>query len=122
MQEELKAEKDSLFKFIKDRKQYLKFYNARKKVSSKRFLVLCLHDTESSFLSIGITVTKKIGNAVIRNRIKRRVRAYLRNELTTEVNGTMINIIALSDSSKITWRDFKSELDYVFKKLEKHCS
>lgn len=32
----------------------------------------------------GITVTKKIGNAVVRNRMKRRFRALLRDALPTE--------------------------------------
>lgn len=119
MLEDQKAEKESLFNFIKNRSQYLEFYNSKKKVSSKYFLVLCLKDTESSFLSIGITVTKKIGNAVVRNKIKRRLKAYLRNELNNTQNGLMLNIVAIKDSSYIPWSDLKSDLDYLFKKINK---
>jgi ribonuclease P protein component len=35
-------------------------------------------------MRLGITVTKKIGNAVIRNRMKRRFRALARDVLPTE--------------------------------------
>ena len=38
---------------------------------------------EGAGLRFGITVTKKIGNAVVRNRMKRRFRALIRELLTT---------------------------------------
>lgn len=121
MQEERKVEKDSQFNYIKNRKQYLKFYRDQKKIHSTNFLVLCRKDTESSLFSIGITITKKIGNAVTRNKIKRRLKAYMRQKLTTNISGQMINIIATKDASKIPWKEFVNELDYLFKKIEATC-
>lgn len=38
----------------------------------------------SPVMRLGITVTKKIGNAVVRNRMKRRFRALARDLLPTE--------------------------------------
>lgn len=119
MLEEPRAEKDLQFNYIKDRKQYLEFYRIQKKIHSNLFLVLCRKDTESSLFSIGITVTKKIGNAVTRNKIKRRIKAYLRQVMNTNISGMMINIVAIKDSSKVSWSDFVSELDYIIKKIEK---
>ncbi len=45
--------------------------------------VLLIHDRrdDDPALGIGITVTKKVGNAVVRNRIKRRFRALARDVL-----------------------------------------
>lgn len=118
VQEELKAEKDLQFNYIKNRKQYLEFYRIQKKIHSNYFLVLCRKDTESSLFSVGITVTKKIGNAVTRNRIKRRVKAYLRQVMNTNISGMMINIIAIKDSSEISWSEFVNEFNYLVKKIE----
>jgi len=116
--EELRAEKDLQFNYIKKRKQYLEFNRVQKKIYTNNFLVLCLKDTESSLFSIGITITKKIGNAVTRNRIKRRIKAYLRQVMKAKISGMMINIIAIKDSSNISWSEIVSELDYIVKKLE----
>ena len=43
--------------------------------------VLLARPNEGQGLRYGITVTKRIGNAVVRNRMKRRFRALLRDEL-----------------------------------------
>ena len=43
--------------------------------------VLLARPNEGAGLRFGITVTKKIGNAVVRNRMKRRFRALLRAAL-----------------------------------------
>ncbi len=47
-------------------------------------LVLLVRDRrdEDASIRVGITVTKKIGNAVVRNRMKRRFRALAREVLT----------------------------------------
>ena len=43
--------------------------------------VLLAHPNDGHGMRYGITVTKKIGNAVVRNRMKRRFRALLREAL-----------------------------------------
>ena len=43
--------------------------------------VLLVHPNGGETMRFGITVTKKIGNAVVRNRMKRRFRALLREML-----------------------------------------
>ena len=57
--------------------------NAGRRVPMPGF-VLLVHPrspTEDGKMRIGITVTKKVGNAVVRNRIKRRFRALAREIL-----------------------------------------
>jgi len=46
--------------------------------------VLLTRPNETGTLRFGITVTKKIGNAVVRNRMKRRFRALLRELLPVQ--------------------------------------
>ncbi|MFM5885669.1 MAG: ribonuclease P protein component, partial [Novosphingobium sp.] len=46
--------------------------------------VLLVNPNTVGAMRVGITVTKKIGNAVVRNRMKRRFRALLRELLPTD--------------------------------------
>ncbi|MXP15533.1 ribonuclease P protein component [Altererythrobacter confluentis] len=48
---------------------------------ARRGFVLLAHPNDGKGTRYGITVTKKIGNAVVRNRMKRRFRALLRDAL-----------------------------------------
>ncbi len=46
-----------------------------------RYLVLHFLPIEENELKIGISVSKKVGNAIVRNRVKRRIREIVRLNL-----------------------------------------
>lgn len=66
---------------------------------------------------LGITVTKKVGNAVVRNRIKRYVREFFRlnqNRLNVAYD---INIIAKKDCERADSAKIFAALDNLFNKI-----
>ena len=75
--------------FIQTRRDY--HHEARDFLAANRGLrnarpgfVLLTRPNDDAGTRFGITVTKKIGNAVVRNRMKRRFRELLRDALPTE--------------------------------------
>jgi ribonuclease P protein component len=79
--------------------------------------VLLTRPNEGAGIRFGITVTKKIGNAVVRNRMKRRFRELLRAALPT---------LGLSDHDHVligraggVERDFQLMADELAKALER---
>lgn len=64
---------------LRRRQEFVAVQSSGRKIHGKLFLALVV-DTGASAPTgrVGLTVTKRIGNAVTRNRIKRRTREWLR--------------------------------------------
>ncbi|WP_271801233.1 ribonuclease P protein component [Commensalibacter communis] len=62
---------------LKKRVQFLNVAANGQKVPTSSVILQLLHRNDSEAGRVGFTVTKKVGNAVIRNRVKRRLRGVM---------------------------------------------
>lgn len=64
---------------LRRRQEFVSVQSSGRKVHGKLFLAIVVETSVAAPVGrVGLTVTKRIGNAVIRNRIKRRARDWLR--------------------------------------------
>jgi len=97
---------------LRKRSEFLRLRDSAQKFSTKRILVVW-NDNALEHARLGITVSKKVGNAVIRNRIKRFVREIFRaNRLV--MPAVDLNVIARSESATITFALMQLELQKAF--------
>lgn len=83
-------------------------------------LVLLVRDRcdEDPAMRVGFTVTKKIGNAVIRNRMKRRFRALAREILPqTGFSGSDHVLIGRQSGVERDYADLRKDLETALKKV-----
>lgn len=83
--------------------------------------------TEHDAWRLGLTASKKTGNAVRRNRARRRLRALARTELAQRAKGgTDYVIIARHNTADRPWADLVHDLDkalgYLHRRLARHRS
>lgn len=70
-------------------------------------------------IRVGFTASRKVGNAVVRNRAKRRLRALVREILTLEVKpGYDIVLVARHKDEELPWESMKRDLIWALKRLE----
>jgi len=85
---------------VRKRREFLQIQNAGRRIATRHFLVTYLRRGDAP-PRLGITVTKKIGNAVVRNRVKRAVRETFRTHAATLARGASIVVIARDGAGKL---------------------
>ncbi len=95
--------------------------NAGKRAPMPGF-VLLMHprDDGDATMRVGFTVTKKIGNAVVRNRIKRRFRALAREVLAVDgVRGADHVLIGRADGMTRDFEQLKADLAKALRRVSR---
>jgi len=95
---------------LRKRPQFLKLSRTGNKFQSAHFVVISkTNDVIENRL--GITVSGKVGNSVVRNRIKRQVREFFRRHRADLPKGTDFLIIARSGAASLAGELIMSELE-----------
>ncbi|KYP80785.1 ribonuclease P protein component [Ferroacidibacillus organovorans] len=96
-----------------------RFVFTRGRSQANKYYVLYVTPKQKSEPSkIGLSVSKKVGNAVIRNRVKRILREILRQRIPRFSEGYDIVIIARKDASAISFRESEAAIDALLKRIK----
>ncbi|HIJ87829.1 MAG TPA: ribonuclease P protein component [Desulfuromonadales bacterium] len=98
---------------MRKRTEFLQLASARHKSAVRGFLVVW-RENDKHTARLGITASKKIGCAVVRNRVKRYLREFFRHT-RLEMPAVDINIIARRESALMTFPDIERELNISFR-------
>lgn len=108
------------YSVIKKRSDFLAA-NRGKRYATPGFVLLVLDRRDDSpAIRLGITITKKVGNAVIRNRMRRRFRALAQEMLADKGKAGADHVLIGRDSG--IERDFDALRADMVKALGKLCA
>lgn len=93
---------------IKSSEEYTEIINTSKSKKSKYFSIYYRKNNQSN--RYGITVPKKTGTAVIRNKIKRRIKNIIDNNKKVVHNGYDYVIIIKKGILELTYEEIEKEL------------
>jgi ribonuclease P protein component len=98
---------------LRKRAEFLKLSRTGAKLQSPSFIVISSTNNRPES-RLGITVSSKVGNSVIRNRIKRQVREIFRRRRAALRGGTDILVIARKSAAALERAAISSELERTF--------
>jgi len=80
------------------------------------FLVLYVAPNDGQETRLGISVGRRVGNAVVRNRVKRRVREAVRHRHAELQPGTDLVFIARPPAATVEWSDLRDAAEELLRR------
>ena len=100
---------------LKRNKQFRQVYRKGKSVACRE-LVLIYAKNRSDMVHVGFSVGKKLGNSVVRNRVKRRLREAFRPNLPLLLPGFDLIVIARDPARDAPFYSLADSLRYLLRK------
>ena len=99
------------------RSEFQRVSNLGKTVQDRFFLIV-YHGCDRQQSRIGLTISKKVGNAVTRNRLKRYIREFFRVNKDDIAPCFDINVIARRNAAALSYQQALQSLKMLFSKLK----
>lgn len=106
---------------IRQRAEYLHIQGRGRKIHTPNFICFGMSrpkgDAAATPARLGVTVSRRVGGAVVRNRVKRLVREAYRKQKATFPAGTELVIVARPEAAKVPYSAVVAELSEVGRRI-----
>lgn len=99
---------------LKDYRDFKNVYNNGKSFAN-RYLIMYVLENNQELNRLGISVSKKVGNSVVRHRITRLVRESYRLHENIFNSGLDIVVVARNSASEVNYAEIESALLHLSK-------
>jgi ribonuclease P protein component len=106
-------------KRLAKRREFLHVYDTGRKIFS-RYCVLFIAANHLPYSRVGVTATKKVGKANVRNKLKRWTREIYRHQrqpLDIDQNAVDVVINVKPSAATAKFRDYSSDLEGALRKI-----
>ncbi len=102
---------------IKKSEDIEKVLKKKNSVGNKNYIIYIMKNSEAKNFRLAMSVSKKIGNAVVRNRGKRLIKQVFK-KYKNEILPFDIFVIARINSINLTYNEVESNIIYLLKKID----
>ncbi|MVP00765.1 MULTISPECIES: ribonuclease P protein component [Paenibacillus] len=98
------------------REDFQKVYRYGKSAANHQFVLYYLPRREQEHFRLGISASKKIGNAVIRNRLRRLIKEIVRLNMEKFPGGYDYIVIVRKPAVEMEYKEMEKSVAHVFKR------
>ncbi len=106
---------------IKTNVEFKRVYQEGRSYRDKYFVIYVrtvLKEDSQPYIRIGLTISKKVGNAIVRNRLKRLVRETYRLNKNRLTKGVEIVLVAFPQAANLDYMKVKESIMGLFRKAQ----
>ncbi|MBS4534948.1 ribonuclease P protein component [Clostridium sp. D2Q-14] len=100
---------------LRNNRDFSKVYDKGKSIANK-YLVMFYIENELDYNRVGFSTTKKLGNAVIRNRVKRLIKESYRLNNDKLINGYDIIFLARVRANNASYKEIEKSIINLLKR------
>lgn len=104
---------------LRSRREFLVVQDTGVKVSADCVLALVKPAARGAQTRVGLTVSSKVGNAVVRNRVRRRLRQLFRTRRSELPKGLDMVLIARTSAATAEWPAFVRAFDRIVAEVKR---
>ena len=101
---------------LKDRTDFKKVYRLGKATANRQVVLYYWKRNDGEAFRLGVSVSKKIGNAVVRNRMRRRIKEIVRHEAERIKQEYDFIIIVRKGALQLDYHGLRKSILHVLKK------
>ena len=101
---------------LRNREDFSRIYRAGKSFANSQFVVYWSKQPVAEPFRLGVSASKKIGNAVVRNRMRRMVKEIVRAHSDRIVPNTDFILIVRKPATAMKMKDMEKSVLHVLKK------
>lgn len=98
------------------RKDFGRVYKLGQSAANRQFVVYLMQNPQTEKMRVGVSVSKKLGGAVVRNRLRRQVKEIVRLNADRIAPGYDFIIIVRKGALGLSYREMEKSLQHVFKR------
>ncbi|RAV19528.1 ribonuclease P protein component [Paenibacillus contaminans] len=100
------------------REDFNHVYRRGKSVANQQFVLYAMAQPKQEHFRLGVSVSKKIGNAVVRNRIRRMMKEIVRLHIPEIDGGVDFIIIARKPAADLEYAQMEKSIMHVLKRAK----
>ncbi|MBH5319300.1 ribonuclease P protein component [Paenibacillus sp. GSMTC-2017] len=101
---------------LRNREDFSRIYRGGKSFANGQFVVYWSKQRIADPFRLGVSTSKKIGNAVMRNRMRRMVKEIVRHLENRIVPNTDLILIVRKPATTMTLKEMEKSINHVLKK------